>query len=95
MKVYKTICKHIELTAVMDRLEQRFGIKSCVNSLTKLVKLAEKTESLAERRLVFYAVEDAIDRNIHTNSKFTREFLVTPGAFGISFVQLTIFKWKV
>ena len=95
LAVYDKICRYPEITGVIDRLEKKFGIKSCLNSMSKLAKIAEKVDNLAERKLAFYAIEDAIARGTH-NAKFTREFLIAPsGAGNVSFVQTTLFKWKV
>ena len=37
--VYDKICKYSEITAVIDRLERKYGIKSCLNSMSKLAKI--------------------------------------------------------
>lgn len=98
LNVYDKICSNPEITAVVDRLEKKFGIDSCLNSMTKLVKIAEKTDTLTQRVLVFHAIEDAIDRGIHNNTKFTREFLIGGGKEGgnsVPFVTMVIFKWRI
>lgn len=93
--VYEKICKYPEITAVIDRLERKYGIKSCLNSMSKLAKIGERIDNHVERKLMFHAIEDSIARG-SPNSKFTRDFLVQPaGAGHISFVQVTLFKWKV
>jgi hypothetical protein len=96
--VYDKICSNLDITAVIDRLEKKFGTDSCLNSMTKLVKIAEKTDTLTQRVLVFHAIEDAIDRGIHNNTKFTREFLIGGGKEGgnsVPFVTMVIFKWRI
>jgi hypothetical protein len=98
LNVYDKICSNLDITAVIDRLEQKFGTESCLNSMTKLVKIAEKTDTLTQRVLVFHAIEDAIDRGIHNNTKFTREFLIGGGKEGgnsVPFVTMVIFKWRI
>ena len=93
---FEKICRHVELTDVIERLELSYGLKSCLNSISKLVHVAQKCDTLSQRILVITAIEDAILRNVHTNSKFTRDFLFG-GAhqYHIPFLQLVIFKWRV
>ena len=98
LNVYDKICINPDITAVIDSLEQKYGTDSCLNSLGKLVKIAEKTDTVSQRVLVFHAIEDAIDRGIHPNAKFTREFLIGGGKEGgnsVPFVTMVIFKWRI
>ena len=98
LTVYDKVCLNHDITAVIDRLEKKFGTESCLNSLGKLQKIVEKCDTVQQRVLVFLAIEDAIESGQHTNAKFTREFLVGGHAHAgssIPFVQLSIFKWRL
>lgn len=98
LTIFDKVCTNRDIAGVIDRLELKFGVESCLNSLTKLVKIIEKCETTAQRVLVFYAVEDAIDRKTASNAKFTREFLVGGGKEGgnsVPFVPMVIFKWRL
>ena len=100
LSVYERVCSSPELSAVMDRLEKRFGLESCLNSMNKLQKIIEKTDNHQQRKLVFEAIEDSIIRGIHSNSRFSREFLIGSASTkdsgsSIPFVAFVILKWKI
>ena len=98
LAVYEKICLNPEITAVMDRLEKKFGIESCLNSLSKLNKIIEKCDTNQQRVLVFHAIEDAIERQLYSNTRFTREFLTggpRDNGSQIPFVMFVIFKWRL
>jgi hypothetical protein len=98
LTVYEKVCLNPDITAVIDRLEQKYKIESCLNSLGKLQKIVEKCDTLQHRVLVFHAIEDSIERGINPNSKFTREFLTgghKDSGSSIPFVQLVIFRWRL
>ena len=93
---FDKICRHAELTAVIERLELAYGLKSCLNSVSKLAQIGQKCDTVSQRALVLTAIEDAILRGIHSNSKFTRDFLIGSSAqTHIPFLQLVVFKWRV
>ena len=98
LSVYDKICCNKDIMKILDNLEKKFGIDSCLNSMSKLQKVLEKCDSTQQRILVFTAIEDSITYNILPNTKFTREFL-TGGAkdngSSIPFVALVIFKWRI
>ena len=101
LTVYEKICRVPEIVGVIERLELKYGERSCLNSMSKLVKITEKCDTLAFRILLFAAIEDSITRGQNPNSKFTREFLTGGGGkdttshSSISFVQIIQFKWKM
>jgi hypothetical protein len=96
LMAFEKICRHVELTSVIERLELSYGLKSCLNSITKLVTIAQKCDTPSQRILVITAIEDAILRGVHSNSKFTREFLFgNNNHFHVSFLHLVTFKWRV
>ena len=98
LTVYDKVCSNPDITAVIDRLEQKYKNESCLNSLGKLQKIVEKCDTVAQRVLVFKAIEDSIERGINSNSKFTREFLTgghKDSGSSIPFVQLVLFRWRL
>jgi hypothetical protein len=97
LTVYEKICTNRDIAAVIDRLESKYGTDSCLNSLTKLVKIIEKCDLVSQRVLVFHALEDSLERGIYPNSKFTREFLIGGASGGncVPFVPMVIFKWRL
>ena len=98
LSVYDKVCSNPDITAVIDRLERKFKNESCLNSGGKLQKIVEKCDTVAQRVLVFKAIEDSIERGINSNSKFTREFLTgghKDSGSSIPFVQLVLFRWRL
>ena len=98
LAVYDKVCSNPDITAVIDRLESKYKNESCLNSLGKLIKIVEKCDTVAQRVLVFKAIEDTIDRGVHSNAKFTREFLTggqKDSGSSIPFVQLVLFRWRL
>ena len=74
-----------------------YGLHSCLNSCSKLVKLAEKAESLDMRILCVEFLVDQIKAGNITNSSVTREFLTGQGGSGskVPFVQLCQFRNRI
>jgi hypothetical protein len=97
MAVYEKICQNKVICAVLQELEERHGLKSCLNSMTKLARLASACESTELRQWVCEGLLDAIKTRQLANSNVTRDFLVGTGKRDnkVSFVQLISFKWKV
>lgn len=98
LAVYDKFCKVPKLMELISELENIYGLKSCLNSVSKLVKLAEKAESEDMR---IYCVEFLVDQikagNI-TNASVTREFLTGTGVKKDSrypFVQLCHFRVRL
>ena len=97
LTVFDKVCSVSEITAVIEKLEKQFGNDSCLNSLSKLQKIVEKRETVQQRILVFQGIDDAIERGVYNNSKFTREFLTggtKDSGSSIPFVTLVIFRWR-
>jgi hypothetical protein len=97
LTVFDKVCSNHDITMVIKTLEIKFGTESCLNSLGKLQKIVEKCETVQHRVIVFQAIDDAIDRGLHPNNKFTREFLTgsykNAGSM-IPFVTFVIFRWR-
>ena len=98
LAVYDKFCEVPKLMELISELENIYGLKSCLNSVSKLVKLAEKAESEDMR---IYCVEFLVDQikagNI-TNASVTREFLTGTGVKKDSrhpFVQLCHFRVRL
>lgn len=53
----------------MDALEESYSLGSCLNSLTKLKVVIEKTEDVESRRWVINSIVDLIEANILTNEQ--------------------------
>jgi hypothetical protein len=91
--VHDKICKVPEIVQVIERMERQFGNNHCFNSISKMVKIAEKVDTIANRILAFRGVEDAIARGHINNSKCTRDYL-TGTQSNPSFVSFVLFRWK-
>lgn len=58
-----------EVNQALDKLEDRFGMQSSLNSITKLKVVIEKTENSDTRRWVVNAIVDMIESNALANEQ--------------------------
>lgn len=60
LKVYEKLLKNNYINGKLDSLEKKFGLDSCLNNLSKLRIIVEKTGNLKERQWVIAWIEDAL-----------------------------------
>jgi hypothetical protein len=92
LAVFEKVCKYPECVEVIEILEREYGLKSCLNSTSKLLRVAEKCNTAQERICVFKAILDGIERGFFTNGSVSRDFLVANDREGL--VPRTLFRWR-
>lgn len=60
LKVYDKLLQDPLINQELDTLDEYYGLSSCLNNLSKLKVVIEKTESLAQRRWVISWITDAL-----------------------------------
>jgi hypothetical protein len=95
--IFEKYCKVPQLMSLLQELEHMYGLQSCLNSLSKLVKIGEKSESQEMRILCVEFLVDQIKAGNISNAAVTREFLTGSGAHGgrIPFLQLCQFRHRL
>lgn len=95
--IYEKFCKVPKLMSLLLELENMYGLQSCLNSASKLVKLAEKAESLEMRIFCVEFLVDQIKAGNITNSSVTRDWLTGQSGSGskVPFVQLCQFRNRI
>lgn len=60
LKVYDKLLQCPEINSHLDILDKEYGLASCLNQLSKLKIVIEKTECLKQRRWVIAWITDAL-----------------------------------
>lgn len=69
LSIHEKLLTDDEINRALDALEESYSLGSCLNSLTKLKVVIEKTEDVESRRWVINSIVDLIEANILTNEQ--------------------------
>ena len=79
LKVYEKLLQDPVINGQLDILDVTYGLQSCLNNLSKLKVILEKTESLSQRQWVICWITDAL------TAGGSPPMLTNDGVPGISF----------
>lgn len=94
LAVHEAICMDTQIVACMESLEARFGLQSCLNSITKLQEVIRKAVLPEERKWFFAGLMDLIDDKKIRNEDVSKAVL-TGGTHSAGLVQLLLLKRKL
>ena len=69
LSVHEKLLADPEINRCLDKLEERFGLASCLNSIVKLKVIIEKTEDIFSRRWAVNSILDMVEANPMTNEQ--------------------------
>ena len=69
LSIHEKLFADPEVTKALDKLEDRYGLQSSLNSITKLKVVIEKTENSDARRWVMNGIVDMIESNALANEQ--------------------------
>ena len=80
-----------EVMSVIQTLESKYGLDSCLNSLAKLEKLATKPSGKAARRWIFQMLLDHLQHGLAENEDMSKKALLRDRHTGL----LALWEWKM
>ena len=69
LSIHEKLLADDEINRALDVLEEAYSLASCLNSLTKLKVIIEKTEDLQTRRWAINCIVDLVQSNALTNEQ--------------------------
>ena len=69
LSIHEKLLSDPEVNKALDKLEERFGLGSCLNSIVKLKLLIEKTEDVHSRRWAVNAIVDMVEASPASNEQ--------------------------
>ncbi len=91
LRVYDSVCSVPAIMSCLDRLENQYGLDSCLNSMVKLYDVTRLCEDSEVRVWIFECIADAIEANMYRNDDISKAFLIG-GRHQVGLVQLLHFK---
>ena len=69
LSIHEKLLADDQINKALDVLEERYSLGSCLNSLTKLKVIIEKTEDLQTRRWAINSIVDLVESNVLPNEQ--------------------------
>ena len=69
LSIHEKLLADNDINRALDVLEERYSLGSCLNSLTKLKVIIEKTEDLQTRRWAINCIVDLVESNVLSNEQ--------------------------
>ena len=88
------ILSDVETVGLLSRLESQYGLASCLNSISKLLILSQKTDTVDHRRWVLHCLCDALDCGHIQNESITKVHF-SGGVNQTSSVAIYVFRREV
>jgi hypothetical protein len=76
LRVYDNVCSIPAIVSCLDKLENQYGLDSCLNSMAKLYDVTRLCEDSEVRIWIFECIVDAIEAKMYRNDDISKAFLI-------------------